>query len=101
MDGGYTVFPATYLRSSDKEILMRSHFINPHLEKLTGPPATLDLDPFYEKYLDADGIPIGSSSRVPDRVLITARDIIDEMLALRGDLRAAIAAQEVSTTVAD
>lgn len=96
---GYTTYPETYLLTTDKEILMRSHFINLHLERLTGPPATLGLAPFYKKYLDADGIPIVSSSRVPDRVLFTARDIMDEMLALRGDLRAAIAAQEVIVAI--
>lgn len=45
------------------------------------PPAALGLDPFYEKHLDASGLPIVSSSQVPDAALFRARDIIDEMLA--------------------
>ena len=96
---GYPLYPGTYLRSADKEILMRSHFFNPDLWFLSRPPASLGLDPFYQKYLDADGLPIVASSIVPDRVLFTARDIIDEMLALREDLRATIAAQGVRVAV--
>ena len=51
------------------------------------PPDSLGLDPFYEKYLDADGLPVVSSSKVPDEALIRARNIIDEVLAQRQDLR--------------
>lgn len=58
---------------------------------LPPPPASLGLDPFYEKYLDADGLPIVSSSKVPDAALYRARDIIDDMLALRPDIRATLA----------
>ena len=43
------------------------------------------------KYLDADGLPIVSSAWAPDEALFRARDIIDEMLAHRQDLRATIA----------
>ena len=49
------------------------------------------MDAFYEKYLDADGIPIIASSKVADAALVRARDIIDEMLVNRPDLRATIA----------
>ncbi len=96
---GYPLYPGTYLRSTDKEILMRSHFFNPDLGFLSRPPASLGLDRFYQKYMDADGLPIVASSVVPDRVLFTARDIIDEMLALRPDLRSTIAAQGVRVAV--
>ena len=58
---------------------------------LPPPPAFLGLDPFYEKYVDADGIPIVSSSKTPDEALLRAKHIIDEMLALRSDLRTTIA----------
>ena len=51
------------------------------------PPAALALDPFYEKYVDAAGIPVTTSGRVPDVALLIARDIILEMLAGRPDLR--------------
>ena len=96
---GYVSYPNTYLLPDDKEVLIRSHFLNPDLEPLPAPPATLGLDPFYEKHLDAGGLPIVASSRVPDQPLLTALDIIDEMLALREDLRSTIAAQGVRVAV--
>ncbi|UCH14194.1 MAG: hypothetical protein JSV22_13965 [Bacteroidales bacterium] len=40
------------------------------------PPADLKLDPFYKKYIDANGFPVISSWRVPDEALIKAHDII-------------------------
>lgn len=53
--------------------------------------ADLDLDPFYEKYVNADGLAIVSSGKVPDAALERARDIIDDMLANRADIRATMA----------
>ncbi len=55
------------------------------------PPAALGLDLFYRKYLDAQGLPIVSSSKVPDTALYQAAFIIDEMLINRPDLRDRIA----------
>ncbi|HEX7709697.1 MAG TPA: glycoside hydrolase [Sphingomonadaceae bacterium] len=52
------------------------------------PPKSLHLDPFYAKYLDAGGIPVTSSAKVPDAVLQKARSIVLQMLAHRPDLRA-------------
>ena len=37
------------------------------------PPARLAADPFYRKHVDAAGIPILSSARVPDAALFAAR----------------------------
>ena len=91
MHVGYGSYPDTYLLPDDKEILIRSHFVNPDLEPLTGPPATLGLDPFYEKYLDAGGLPIVASSRVPDEALFRARAIVQEMLANRPNILAELA----------
>lgn len=54
------------------------------------PAASLKLDPFYKKYLDAEGIPVLSSEKVPDTALLVARDIIVHMLAKRPDIRAAM-----------
>jgi hypothetical protein len=51
------------------------------------PPAALRLDPFYTKYLDAGGIPITTSPRVPDAALLAARDIVETMLSKRPDIR--------------
>lgn len=56
------------------------------------PPAALKLDPFYVRYVDAGGIPIASSVKVPDDALLFARDIALAMLADRGDLRQWMAA---------
>jgi len=61
---------------------------------VTAPPAALGLDPFYAKYLDADGIPVTSSVNVPDRALIVAREIITGMLRHRPDLARALVASE-------
>ena len=52
------------------------------------PPAALRLDPFYAKYLDAGGIPVVGSARVPDRALEVARDVVLAMVAKRPDVRA-------------
>ncbi|MEX2269956.1 MAG: hypothetical protein WD690_00705 [Vicinamibacterales bacterium] len=54
---------------------------------VTGPPAELGLDPFYKKYVDAHGIPVVTSDKVPDAALLAARDIVQFMLADRPDLR--------------
>jgi hypothetical protein len=44
--------------------------------KITLPPSDLNLDPFYKKYVDANGFPVISSWRVPDSALLKARHII-------------------------
>ena len=54
---------------------------------VTAPPAALGLDPFYKKHVDAHGIPIATSEKVPDAALLMARDIVQFMLANRPDLR--------------
>ena len=68
-------------------------------QPLGGPPASLGLDPFYAKYLDAGGIPVVSSGTVPDAALRRAGDIIDEMLSDRPLLRAALARAGVRVAV--
>lgn len=54
---------------------------------VTPPPAQLALDPFYKKYVDAHGIPVVSSEKVPDAAHLMARDIVQFMLSDRPDLR--------------
>ncbi len=66
---------------------------------VAGPPATLGLAPFYEKYLDAGGLPVVASSDVPDAALFRARDIIDEMLAHSNHLRATMAEQGLRVAI--
>src|SRR4051812_37948973 len=58
---------------------------------VTKPPDALHLDRFYEKYVDAAGIPVISSGKVPDAALLMAADLIDHMLANRPDVAAAMA----------
>ncbi len=43
---------------------------------ITAPPSSLGLDPFYKEYVDANGFPVISSWRVPDKALLKAREII-------------------------
>ena len=50
------------------------------------PPGQLAVDPFYAKYVEARGIPILSSSRVPDEALVAARDMTRSLFAHRPEL---------------
>jgi len=43
---------------------------------ITAPPSGLNLDPFYRKYINANGFPVISSWRVPDSALRNAASII-------------------------
>ncbi len=62
-----------------------------YIAAVVGPvPDSLGLDPFYKKYLDANGIPVVSSEKVPDAALLVVRDIITTMLLTRPDLRASM-----------
>ena len=62
--------------------------------KVTGVPVELrerlNLDPFYKKYIDANGYPIVSSDAVPDYALLEAAYIVNMMLAKRGDVKKAM-----------
>ena len=71
-----------------------------YMKAVIGPvPASLGVDPFYTKYVDAEGIPVISSSRVPDDALLVARDIVNSMLAARPDLRKSMIARKWRTGV--
>ena len=50
------------------------------------PPQGLAVSAFYEKYLDAKGIPVLGSPKVPDRALREARDIVVRMVSMRPDV---------------
>jgi hypothetical protein len=63
------------------------------------PPAGLALDPFYARHVDAGGIPIVGSARVPELALLRARDIVAAMLARRPDLRRELVRQRVRVGV--
>jgi len=58
-------------------------------------PASFGYDAtFYKKYVDAHGIPIISSEKVPDAALLMARDIVIYMIANRPDIRAEMIAKK-------
>ena len=48
------------------------------------------LDPYYQKYVSAGGLPIVSSDKVADEALLEAAYLINRMLAGRGDIRGAM-----------
>ena len=60
-----------------------------YAQAMIGPlPESLPYDrTFYKKYVDAFGIPVISSAKVPDAALLMARDIVVYMLAGRSDVR--------------
>jgi len=62
--------------------------VAPEASQVSAPPPALGLDPFYKKYLTADGIPITASDRVPDKALFVVRDIVEQMLQRRPDVAA-------------
>lgn len=55
---------------------------------LIGPPsAELKVDAFYTKCLDCDGIPVVGSDRVDDRAFYRLKELLDNVLVNRPDLR--------------
>lgn len=68
--------------SADRQPLL-SDFIG---ASITEPPP--GNDPSYVKHVDAGGIPVLGSAVVPDVALLVARDIINDMLSKRPDVRA-------------
>ncbi|MEZ6117446.1 MAG: hypothetical protein R3C28_12840 [Pirellulaceae bacterium] len=55
---------------------------------VTSPPAEMNLDPFYQKYVDASGYPVVSSAAVNDYALKEAASfLIDMLLAQRPDVQ--------------
>ncbi|MEQ1841154.1 MAG: hypothetical protein ABL994_12155, partial [Verrucomicrobiales bacterium] len=61
--------------------------------------ARLKLDPFYRKYLSADGFPIVSSEKVSDYALHEVAWLIERMLGERPDLLRAITASGVRLAI--
>jgi hypothetical protein len=62
-------------------------------------PPEFEADPFYSKYTDAEGIPVLSSSEVADAALEQACQVVQHMLALRSDVRAAMIARGARVAV--
>jgi hypothetical protein len=81
---GHTVNPASVeMPQADIEIMS---------PLITAPPASMNIPPYYQKYLDADGIAVLASAEVDDQALIRVKKIIDTMLAKRKDIRDALVA---------
>ena len=66
---------------------------------VTNPPASLQLHPFYAKYISADGLPVVGSEKVPDDALRTAAGIVAHMLAKRPDILRALVRSGVRVAV--
>jgi hypothetical protein len=60
------------------------------LPAVTAPPESAHLDPFYKKYIEADGFPIVASAGVSDYALREAAYLAHMMLANRPDVRRAM-----------
>lgn len=65
------------------------------------PPASLVLDPFYEKYTNARGIPIVSSAGVADEALSRACDITIHVLEKRDDVHTQLVENDLRVVVID
>ncbi len=52
--------------------------------------ASYGLDPFYQKYADASGIPVATSSQVSDEAITLACQLVKEMVSRRDDVRQAL-----------
>jgi hypothetical protein len=71
---------------------------------LVGPPPAavveaFSLAPFYEKHLDAGGLPVVGSAKVSSYALHEARYIVDRLLEHRPDVRAALVENKVRLAV--
>lgn len=79
--------------------------------RISAPPAEMELDAFYKKYLDCDGIAVIGSEQVDDRAFYRVKELLDKMLENRPDVRKAlvddgvryiiIAAEEQVTDIPD
>lgn len=67
--------------------------------KISEPPKDLKTDPFYEKSVDAGGIPVLGSAKVSDYALKEAAFLIDKMLAHRPEVRQAMIRNKVRCVV--
>jgi hypothetical protein len=59
----------------------------------------LGLDPFYQKYADANGLPVVTSVNPDDRALVLACELVVEMVSEREDVRQALITNKVHFTI--
>jgi hypothetical protein len=57
------------------------------------------LDAFYKKYANAGGIPVVASDKPVDRTLHLACNLVNELLSMRDDVRAALIASKVTFAI--
>ena len=90
-------------RNREKEAQLKGApiaLIADYVAAVVGPvPDSLGVSPFYKKHVDADGIPVIASEKVPDAALLVARDIVNSMLSARPDLRKALIMRKWRTGV--
>lgn len=59
--------------------------------QIYSPPASMNLDPYYGKYIDAaNGIPIVANLKVSDQALYQMKKVVETMLGRRADVAAAM-----------
>ena len=63
------------------------------------PPESVGAEAFYQKHVDASGIPILSSARVSDEALLAARDMAQGMLAHRPEFATWLAANDYRVAI--
>jgi len=86
--------------NSKQEIVETKKLVISYAQQIINPPnESLGLDTFYKKYADAYGIPIVSSSKVPDDAILVARDIVNYMLVKRPDIRSTLIKQKARVLV--
>lgn len=67
----FFLIPLLLSCSKDKEIVTP----DPPEQEIISPPDFLELDEFYKKYIDAGGIPVISSEKVPDQALLKVKKL--------------------------
>jgi hypothetical protein len=68
-------------------------------ERIGPPPADLNLSRFYQKYVDAGGIPIVSSGNVSDAALLESKSIILQMISKRPDVVRAMSERKIRVAI--
>ena len=86
--------------NATQEMVEPQKIVHSYAQHIIGKPAAqLGLDTFYKKHVDAYGIPIVSSSKVPDDALLIAKDIVNYMLFKRPDIRSTLIKQRARVLV--
>lgn len=90
---------ATSLGGCDagKTKIIGADYPAPTCALVAAPPAGVDA--FYQKYRDANGIPVLSSSAVADSAVVNACVVVVRMLSARDDVRQAMIARQMRVAV--